>query len=673
MASKLTQQQLEAHLAGAADILRGKTAGQDYKTYILTLMFFKRLSDQWDFEAEEAIREKETEFGRTFTDAQRGALLSSGHLHRFSIPEGAHWTDVLNAGANHGEVLTKATKAVALANPELTGVFTVDWNQPAPDGKGQLIANPVVHALIQHFNEVNLSNDSVNSDVLGRAYEYLIKRFADDAGADAGEFFTPPEVVDVLVRCVEPRAGETVYDPTLGAAGMLIHASDFALESGFRPDQLRFRGQELNWSTFAIARINMILHGLEADLRGGKNTLIEPQFLTDRGAIQRFDVVLANFPFSDDKWWISEEHHTKEEIQKAKKSLGKGGFVDKYKRFVFGNPPLSYGDFAFIQHIIASTKRGGRGGVVCPQGVLFRGQPEIEEETDEFGKDGLPKIKRRKADAEHLIRRNLVQAGLIRAVIALPPNIFYGAPLPACLLIMDKREPAAGDGVLFIDASRFFRSLSNSNQLRPQDVMRILVHFHARADADAAADLIATHEQRLLKVVDLDETQDIARLIAEYEHEGKRLDATREELETLAAAVKDAEGKTARGRAEAAVRRSDRSVASLAKALLVRDEAIGEVRRRAEWDRQELAEARDNLLAMYSDEDELRRHARLVTVEEIEDNEFNLSVSRYVDTFEPEVLVDMQKAITALRDAEARSLETTAELVGVMESLGYGD
>src|SRR2546427_10402857 len=227
---KLSQQQLEAHLWGAANILRGKTAGQDYKNYILSLMFYKRLCDQWEHEAEEAIDELEKQQRRIFTDAQRAVFRARGE-HRFSIPAGSRWGDVKAASTNIGATLTKAMRTVATSNDELRGVFTVDWNQPAPDGSGKpLIPNEVVHALIQHFDEHDLSNKNVAPDILGRAYEYLIKQFADDAGAKAGEFFTPPEVVDTLVRILEPHPGDTIYDPTAGSGGMLVHAADFLRE-----------------------------------------------------------------------------------------------------------------------------------------------------------------------------------------------------------------------------------------------------------------------------------------------------------------------------------------------------------------------------------------------------------------------------------------------------------
>lgn len=201
---RLTQQRLETHLWGAANILRSRTAGQDYKTYILSLMFFKRLADQWDYEADAKIAELEAERGKPFSDAQRDALRKRGDLHRFAIPAGCHWDDVLTVAENIGQKLDAAMQGIATANRELAGVFTVHWNQPAPDGQGKLIANEVVSALVQHFHTEDLSNASVPPDVLGRAYEYLIKQFADDAGAKAGEFFTPPEVVDLLVRILEP-------------------------------------------------------------------------------------------------------------------------------------------------------------------------------------------------------------------------------------------------------------------------------------------------------------------------------------------------------------------------------------------------------------------------------------------------------------------------------------
>jgi type I restriction enzyme M protein len=365
---KLTLQQLENHLWGAAKILRGKTAGQDYKNYILSLMFYKRLCDQWECEADDAIAELERQQGRALTDQQKAVFRKRGE-HRFKIPDGSRWADVEAASTNLGEVLTKAMRAVADANNELRGVFTVDWNQPAPDGSGKpLIPNEVVHALIQHFDEHDLSNKSVALDVLGRAYEYLIKKFADDAGAKAGEFFTPPEVIDTLVGILEPRPGDTVYDPTSGSGGMLVHAADYLREHGHHATSARYSAQEMNWGNAAIGKINSVLHGLEADIKAGASTLTDPQFL-ENGRVRKFSLVLANFPFSDEFWWLKPEQQTDDKKKKdrlKKEIFGKEGFKDPFGRFGRGTgfraPPPGYGDYAFILHILASPTHDGRAG-----------------------------------------------------------------------------------------------------------------------------------------------------------------------------------------------------------------------------------------------------------------------------------------------------------------------
>jgi type I restriction enzyme M protein len=527
---KLTLQQLEAHLWGAANILRGKTAGQDYKNYILSLMFFKRLCDQWECEADDAIAELERQQGRSLTGKQKAVFRKRGD-HRFKIPDGARWGDIKAISTNIGDVLTKAMRSVADANDELRGVFTVDWSQPAPDGSGKpLIPNEVVHALIQHFDQHDLSNKSVPPDILGRAYEYLIKQFADDAGAKAGEFFTPPEVVDTLVRILQPRPGDTVYDPTSGSGGMLVHAADYLREHGQPASSARYFAQEMNWSNAAIGKINSVLHGLEADIKAGASTITDPQFI-EGGRVKKFSLVLANFPFSDEFWWLKPQQQTddKKKKDKLKKEVFvKEGYKDPFGRFGRGTsfkaPPAGYGDYAFILHILASLTDDGRAGIVCPQGVLFRGQPEIEEETGEFDEDGDPKLKHRKADDEHLIRKALLDARLIDAVISLPLNVFYGAGIPACLLILSKRRPTERrDQVLLVYAARHYRELSAQNELRPQDVMRMLVHYHAYGDAAKVPGLVAEHSARIRKQIDLREDDEVGRLQAEYQMVADRL------------------------------------------------------------------------------------------------------------------------------------------------------
>jgi type I restriction enzyme M protein len=675
---KLSLQQLEAHLWGAANILRGKTAGQDYKNYILSMMFYKRLCDQWECEADDAIAELERQQGRAFSEKQKAVFRKRGE-HRFKIPDGSRWGDVKAASTSIGEMLTKAMRTVADANDELRGVFTVDWNQPAPDGSGKpLIPNEVVHALIQHFDEHDLSNESVQSDVLGRAYEYLIKKFADDAGAKAGEFFTPPEVVDTLVRILEPRPGDTVYDPTSGSGGMLVHTADYLRERGHRSTTASYFAQEMNWGNAAIGKINSVLHGLEADIKAGASTITDPQFLED-GRVRKFSLVLANFPFSDEFWWLKPEQQTddKKRKDKLKKEIfGKEGFKDPFGRFgrgtAFKAPPAGYGDYAFILHILASLTDDGRAGIVCPQGVLFRGQAEVEEETGEFDDEGNPKMKRRKADDEHLIRRALLESRLIDAVISLPLNVFYGAGVPACLLILRKQRPSERrDHVLLIYAARHYRELSAQNELRPQDVMRILVHYHAYGDPTKVPDLVTEYNRHIRKQIDLREEDEIGRLEAEYQSHADKLTAL--DAEHVAALVQECEARTKeeKAKAAAAVAKVERQHQKVAAKVAERDGHITEARRRAEDDRKDVTAVGEELVALYADPNELLKHARVVGLAEIDENEFNLNIPRYVDTFEPEPRVEVKDALRALHEAEAAAQDSEKQLRKLLSDVGY--
>jgi len=659
--------------------LRGKTAGQDYKNYILSLMFYKRLCDQWENEADEAISELERQQGRTFTDAQKAVFRARGE-HRYSIPEGSRWGDVLAVSTKLGETLTAAMKAVSDSNDELKGVFTVDWAQPAPDGSGKpLIPNEVVHALIQHFNTHDLSNASVPPDVLGHAYEYLIKQFADDAGAKAGEFFTPPEVVDTLVRILEPRPGDTIYDPTCGSGGMLVHSADFLRERGQHATSAQYFGQEMNWGNAAIGKINSVLHGLEATIAAGASTITDPAFKDGAGQVRKFSLALANFPFSDEFWWLKPEQQTddKKKKDKLKKEIfGKEGFKDTFGRFGRGTPfkapPAGYGDYAFILHILASLTEQGRAGIVCPQGVLFRGQPEVEEETGEFDDDGTPTIKRRKADDEHLIRKALLESRLIDAVISLPLNVFYGAGIPACLLILRRqRSSERHDKVLLVYAARHFRELSNQNELRPQDVMRILVHVQAYGDAAKVPELVARHSGRIREQINAREYDEVERLEAEYADIAARLAKYETEVAEKRAEVGKITAKTARDKAVVALTKLQAQRDKAAAKIAERDGKIAESRRRAEDDRRDVAAVGTELGELYGDADTLLKHARVVGLDEIEENEFNLNIPRYVDTFEPEPHVEVKDALKALADAESGAATAERELTKLLERIGY--
>lgn len=676
---RLTQQQLETHLWGAANILRGKTAGQDYKNYILSLMFYKRLCDQWENETEDAITEQERQQGRQLSAPQKAIFRARGE-HRFSIPDGSRWGDVLAESTNLGEKLTQAMRAVANANEELKGVFTVNWAQPAPDGSGkQLIPNEVVHALIQHFNAHDLSNASVPSDVLGRAYEYLIKQFADDAGAKAGEFFTPPEVVDTLVRILEPGPGDTVYDPTGGSGGMLVHSADFLREGGHHATSAQYFAQEMNWGNAAIGKINSVLHGLEATIAAGASTITDPAFKDGAGKLRKFTLVLANFPFSDEFWWLKPEHQTddKKKKDKLKKEIfGKEGFKDAFGRFGRGTPfkapPAGYGDYAFILHILASLTDEGRAGIVCPQGVLFRGQPEIEEETGEFDNEGNQKLKRRKADDEHLIRRALLESRVIDAVISLPLNVFYGAGVPACLLILRKQRPKERhDKVMLVYAARHYRELSNQNELRPQDVMRILIHVQAYGDASKVPGLVAQHSLRIREQINAREHDEVERLEAEYADAATRLAKLEAELAEMQAELAKISAKSARDKAEVAFAKLEGQRDKAAAKIAERDEKIGEARRRAADDRNDVDAVGKELGALYGDPDELLKHARVVGLDEIEENEFNLNIPRYVDTFEPELRLEVKEALKALHESEEKRQDAEAAMAKLLKAVGY--
>ena len=659
---KLTLQQLEAHLWGAANILRGKTAGQDYKNYILSLMFYKRLCDQWEWEADDSIAELERQQGREFTEAEKALFRNRGE-HRYAIPDGSRWGDIKAVSVNIGEILTGAMRAVADANDELRGVFTVDWNQPAPDGSGRpLIANEVVHALVQHFDEHDLSNRSVPADVLGRAYEYLIKKFADDAGAKAGEFFTPPEVVDTLVRILEPSLGDTIYDPTGGSGGMLVHAAEYLREQGHLATHARYFAQEMNWNNAAIGKINSVLHGLEADIRAGHSTITDPQFLQD-GKVLRFSLVLANFPFSDDYWWLRQGAADRRQDQEGSAEEGsiRQGGIQGHSTVVSAAVP----DSKRRQPSTGTTRSSSTSSLRSPLTVgpassarrvcSFAASRESRKRQAISTLEGNPKVRRRKADDEHLIRRALLESQLIDAVISLPLNVFYGAGVPACLLILRKQRPVKRrDRILMIYAARHYRELAAQNELRPQDVMRMLVHYHAYGDASKAPGLVAEHSERIRREIDRLEAEEVARLEAEYQPQADKLTALNTALQEACAVQRAARTKLGRAKAASTVKKLRKQRDKVEEKVTERDERIAKVRRSAQDDRVDVSVVGEELIALYSEPDELLRHARVVEIDEVEENEFNLNVPRYVDTFEPAPRMDLTDALKGAPNCQQR-------------------
>ena len=306
--------------------------------------------------------------------------------------------------------------------------------------------------------------------------------------------------------------------------------------------------------------------------------------------------------------------------------------------------------------------------------MLFRGQPEVEEETGEFDEDGNPKMKRRKADDEHLIRKALLDSRLIDAVISLPLNVFYGAGVPACLLILRKQRPAKRrDQVLLIYAARHYRELSAQNELRPQDVMRMLVLYHAYGDAVKVPGLVAEHNGRIRRQIDLREEDEVGRLEAEYKSDADKLAVLDTELDAARARKSAAKTKDEKAKTAAAIAKVEKQREKVAAKVTERDQRIAEARRQVEDDRTDVTAVGDELITLYADQNELLKHARVVDLAEIEENEFNLNIPRYVDTFEPEPRVEVKDALIALREAEAAAKNAEAELSRLLKVAGYAE
>ncbi len=671
----ITKQQLGNTLWGMAEILYDKV--EDYKTYILSLLFFKRLSDNWAWEIDNKVRQFVADHGKQPNAKQLARI--AAEAHDFAIPEGCFWSDVKNASPNEkNEKLDKAVKAIGENNPPLRGIIdAVQWNAPAPDGSGGKRLHPeVLTNLINYLDVVTLDNGNASVDILGDAYEYLIKKFADETtgGKVAGQFYTPGEVVGLMVRTIKPKAGEEVYDPTCGSGGFLIRSAKYVKESTGDAKNIRLYGQESVWTTWAIASINMIFHGLDAKIAQG-DTIRAPKFTVD-GELQRFDVVLANFPFSMENWWGNGQPKKDSKGKPVYKKDGspqleypdKSTCVDPYGRFVYGIPPYSNGDFTFVQHIVGSLNDHGRGGVVCPQGVLFRGQPEKTEEEDGMN---------RKADDEYLIRKGLLDGSfvdaegrkhehinMIEAIVVLPANVFYGTTIPASILFFNKAKPAARrDKVLMVYAARegWYKETASFNVLLPHDVLRILVQLEAWGDIKVAKKVLPGHVARLKADIDdalsfkLEEIREnwlyIDRPLADLKTQLKQTDTGKIKLSAVQRAVLEK-------RREA-----------YEKGIAKRDSELAAADVVAEKERQAVDAVADEVLAMLADPDQRRRYFAVVEREELEENEFNLNIPRYVDTFEPEEEIDLAGAISSFRKALSAETQEQIALDRFIESL----
>ncbi len=438
----LTLQKLESHLWGAADILRGSIDSSDYKHYIFGLLFFKRLCDVWEEEYEQRLDE--------YGDRE---LAADPDEHRFDIPRGRSWSDVRKHTTNIGEHLNAAFHAIEDANQRLQGVFQdVDFNNK------ERFPDTILEQLLQHFEKYRLRNADVDGDMLGNAYEYLIAQFADDAGKKGGEFYTPKMVVRLIVECLQPAESMTIYDPTCGSGGMLLETVHYLERHGKNPRSLTLYGQEKNLNTWAICQMNLFLHDLDDAFIERGDTLRDPQHLIGEmgKGLMTFDRVLANPPFSLSAWGQEE---------------WKAG--DKFGRDKYGCPPKSYGDLAFVQHMVASLNAKGMLGVVLPHGILFRG------------------------GAEGKIRKGMLQDDLIEAVIGLAPNLFYGTTIPACILLCNRNKPKGHKGkVLFVHGVEEMDEGKNQNTLSQENVDRLAKAFRNHKD-----------EPKFCRVVDLEEIE----------------------------------------------------------------------------------------------------------------------------------------------------------------------
>lgn len=425
---KLTLSQLEQYLSKAAWILKGPVDASDFKVYIFPLLFFKRLSDVYDEEYQQALEESGGDI--------EYALLPE--LHRFDVPEGCHWKDVRQTTTNVGLAIEKAFRGIEQANQELLyGIFgDAQWSN-----KNKLSDRLLVD-LIEHFSQYNLSNSLVEPDILGQAYEYLIKHFADLTNKKAGEFYTPRSVVHLLGLILDPHEGESIYDPACGTGGMLLECVDHLREAKEDYRTLTLYGQEKNLTSSSIARMNMFLHGIEDFQIARGDTLRNPAFFSADG-LKTFDCVIANPPFSLDDWghenWVN----------------------DPYGRNIAGVPPKGNGDMAWVQHMIKSMNSTGRMTVVLPHGALFR------------------------KGAEGRIREALLKQDLLEAVIGLGSNIFYGTQLAACVLVFKQNKAADRKRkVLFIDGSDQIRVGRAQNFLEPEHVKQIFDWYRNFQDVE---------------------------------------------------------------------------------------------------------------------------------------------------------------------------------------------
>lgn len=429
-------QDLYNFLFEACNILRGPVSQDNFKDYITPILYYKRISDVYDEETQSALEE-------SGGDKEYAALPEQ---HRFDIPEGCHWKDIRERTENLGAAIVGAMRGIELANPDtLYGVLSMFSSQKWTNK--QNLTDGKIRDLIEHLSTRKLGNKDYPADLMGDAYEILLKKFADDSKAQAGEFYTPRSVVQLLIRILDPKPGESVYDPACGSGGMLIEAVHHMNHSNLCCGKIF--GQEKNVTNAAIAKMNLFLHGAaDFNIMQG-DTLREPKILAG-GELAKFDCVIANPPFSLEKWgsveWSS----------------------DKFGRNIWGTPSDSCGDYAWIQHMIKSMGPGNsRMAVVMPQGILFRGNEEGN------------------------IRKKLVESDKVEAVVTLGDKLFYGTGLSPCFLIIRNFKPAEHSArILMIDATKILTQKRAQNILSQEDVDRIFQLYTDYKDVEDYAKVV---------------------------------------------------------------------------------------------------------------------------------------------------------------------------------------
>ena len=603
----VTREELDSHLWAAADILRGTTDAGDFKNHILNLLYLKRLNDVFEERRKQIIEEFMAE-GKSLEEATEYAEDPDEYTEgSYFIPPESRWEPLTKVPENRAEAIDTAMSTLEEANSQYFSdiLTTVQFNDEKRFGGTVEDMDALMNRLLIHFDGVPLGNESlIDPDILGESYEYLIDQFAGGGGKKGGEFRTPPTVVRTLVEILKPQEGMRIHDPTCGSGGMLIGCGRYVEDHGGDVRNITLTGQEKNYSTWGIGKLNMLLHNFpDAKIELG-DTILKPKFETS-GELDPFHIQIGNPPFSL-KEWHGVAPKVKEGAKDKKpkvdsKDVKERWKADIYKRFKRGIPPTTKGDTAFLQHMVKGCRDDGMIGVVMPHGVLFRG------------------------GSEAAVRKALLEEDLFEAVIGLPEKLFYGTGIPASILILNKNKPKARRGkVLFIDASAegLYREGKNRNSLRQEDILRIVAVYDSWADPKK----VLSNSDRIAK--DWKKSNEM--------HRKKQL--KRANSAELKSRVND---------------RFDRLAGE------IKDAKSG----MHDWMAAEHPGGRTSL----------EKFASVVTLEEIEtENDFNLNISRYVDSADPPPQLDVKTELKKLRVLEKKRDEAEAKMDQLLEELGYG-